>query len=617
MTEEGQPGPSRTQEASGQDLLDRRLGELRYCIDFLDRFEKVKRNLIQQFSGGKTPLPEAEFKRYAHQAEEVDAIYERCRTLDEDLSMLDREEARLRDLLTRLEPWEWLDVPLSKASEEGRFALVLCEVPCRGLEALRADLEKTSDAVHVQGGPGTKRAVPVAILCLARDKGAVLSTLAQRGAVLSQLSSFSGSAHEEADAAREALSGVTRRRQEAMARAKVLLADRVKVLSLCDSLSLERDREVVAGSFPATRGAFAVEGWVREVDLQALRTAVTSRFDLVHIESRDPVDGEIPPVALDNPGIVAPFEAVTEIYSMPRVGSVDPTLALAPFFFVFFGLALGDVAYGAGLTALSLLLLKKIKMAGLAKKLFTLLAVCGLSSAIVGVVTGSWLGNLFRIPPLWFDPMENPIIMLGISFALGVIHIYVGLGIKFYSNVKQGKVIDAVYDQGFWYAFLTGLLLALGGSALRNAGLSSAGRWLAIAGAGGLVLTQGRAHTNPIRRLGSGLISLYGVTGYLADVLSYSRLLALGLASSVIAVVIDDMAVRMLGVPFIGWIPMILLLAVGHSFNLGINVVGSYVHSSRLQYVEFFSKFFEGGGRRFVPFRKRTRYIEVIQKGEA
>ncbi|MEW6105401.1 MAG: V-type ATP synthase subunit I [Bacillota bacterium] len=604
-------------EARSFEEIDQRLAELKYCIEFFDRFEKVKKSLIQQFAGGKVPLSESSFEEYGRLYDEGHRTYEQCRRLDEELSRLDNEETRVHSTLRQLQPWAWLDVPLARISEKRSYCLVLCEIPVRAFDEVVERLEESCYAVHVECGPEGKRTVPAAIVCLAADRQHALDVLAEHGISPTQLPALDGTPAQEIRACGEQLSRITDERARILGELKPLLSERVKILSLYDNLSLERERRLLERSCPATRTAFAVEGWVRASDLPTLEKALTSRFGLVHIESRDPVEGEVPPVALENPGPVTPFEAVTEIYSMPRNGSVDPTFALAPFFFIFFGIALGDVGYGLGLTALSLLLLKKVKMAGLAKKLFTLLAMCGVSSAIVGALTGGWLGNLVRIPPLWFNPMDNPMLMLGVSFALGVIHIYVGLGIKFYSNVRQGKLLDAVFDQGFWYVFLTGLLLLLGGSGLKNAGLAAVGQWFAIAGAAGLILTQGRAHRNPIKRLGSGILSLYGVTGYLSDVLSYSRLLALGLASSVIAVVIDDMALRMLGIPFVGWIPMVLLLAIGHGFNLAINVVGSYVHSSRLQYVEFFSKFFEGGGRRFLPFRKRTRYIEVMEEGEA
>ncbi|MEW5866989.1 MAG: V-type ATP synthase subunit I [Bacillota bacterium] len=615
-TEEFQTA-SRPQEVPEQDALDEKLAELKYCIDFFDRFQKVKKSLVQQFAGGKIPLAETRFQEYGSLDEEGHRIYEQCRKLDEELSGLGREETRLLELLRQLEPWEWLNVPLAEISQERTFSLILCEIPLRAFSGLQAELAESFSGVYVERGPSGKRTVPAAVVCLAPDRQEVLDALTKRGAVPSQLPALAGTPREEIRAAREGLSHITSKREEVASQINLLLAERVKILSLYDNLSLKRERHLLACGCPATRSAFAMEGWVREDDLPALERVISSRFNLVHIESRDPVDGEVPPVVLDNPGIVSPFEAVTEIYSLPQRGSVDPTFALAPFFFIFFGIALGDVGYGLGLTALSVLLLKKVRMAGLAKKLFVLIAMCGVSSAIVGVLTGGWLGNLVKIPPLWFNPMENPMLMLGVSFALGIIHIYVGLGIKFYSNIKRGKFLDGLFDQGFWYVFLTGLLLLLGGSGLKSGGLVASGKWLALGGAAGLILTQGRAHKNLLKRLGSGFLSLYGITGYLGDVLSYSRLLALGLASTVIAIVIDDMAVRMLGIPLVGWIPMILLLAVGHVFNLAINVIGAYVHSSRLQYVEFFSKFFEGGGRRFLPFRKRTRYIEVIEEGEA
>ena len=227
----------------------------------------------------------------------------------------------------------------------------------------------------------------------------------------------------------------------------------------------------------------------------------------------------------------------------------------------------------------------------------------GIGAGLAGALAGGWFGDLFGLPPLWFNPMEEPLKMMVVSFALGLVHIFVGMGLEFYDNVRQGDVWSAIFDQGFWFALILGLLF------LFLPPLASIGGWLAKIGAVGLVLTQGRHQKNILMKLGSGLASLYNLSGILGDVLSYSRLLALGLATGVIANVINMLAKMALDFPYgLGYIVMVVILVGGHLFNLFIGAMGSYVHTSRLQYIEFFGKFFEGGGKLFSPFKIQQKY---------
>ncbi len=250
---------------------------------------------------------------------------------------------------------------------------------------------------------------------------------------------------------------------------------------------------------------------------------------------------------------------------------------------------------------------RKLKLAGMGKQLVNLLFWGGVSSIIFGVLMGGWFGDLIPIKPLWFNPLSDPMRMLIFSFTVGIIQIYFGMAIQAYRSIKDGKPWDALFDQGGWYLFLTGLVLMIipGGGQI--------GKWAAIGGALVLILTQGRSQKNPIRKLLSGLLSLYNVTGFLSDVLSYSRLLALGLATGVIASAVNTMG-GLLANSIIGILMMVILLAGGHMFNLIISTLSSYVHTSRLQYIEFFSKFFEGGGKAFQPFQIKTKFVDVEER---
>ena len=235
------------------------------------------------------------------------------------------------------------------------------------------------------------------------------------------------------------------------------------------------------------------------------------------------------------------------------------------------------------------------------------------------VIASTFFGSDFSIPPLWFSPVDEPMRMLMFSFLVGIIHLFTGLGVKLVDDCRNGHIKDGIYDVVFWYMLVGGgiVYLLTVPTFLNMAGLSfrlpdMVGTIAAICagiGAIGIVLTAGRDSRSPVKRLLKGLYGLYNVTGYLSDILSYSRLLALGLATGVIATVFNKMG-SMAGGGVAGVILFIVVFLIGHTLNIGINLLGAYVHTNRLQFVEFFGKFYEGGGKAFAPFSAHTRYYK-------
>jgi V/A-type H+-transporting ATPase subunit I len=303
---------------------------------------------------------------------------------------------------------------------------------------------------------------------------------------------------------------------------------------------------------------------------------------------------------------------------------MDPTPILSLFYFIFFGLCLSDVGYGAVLAILCYLAIKKLGLEGSAKKFFTLLYYCGIAGIFGGIIVGSWFGDgLNYLPPAFsgiryflieklslFNPTDNPLPLLILSISLGVIQVYTGIILKFLDNVNKGKLIDGLMDQISWLLLLTGIIMVL----LQNMLPPALGKiaWIfLISGIVILVTTQGRTNKNIIMRLGSGILSLYNITGYFSDVLSYSRLFALGLATGIIATMFNMLA-TMANVPYVGIFLTILILFIGHVFNLLISGLSAFIHDARLHYVEFFTKFYRGGGISFKPFGLKTRYTNVI-----
>lgn len=336
----------------------------------------------------------------------------------------------------------------------------------------------------------------------------------------------------------------------------------------------------------------------------------------VWYEFAEPDKDETPPVMLLNNRFAKPFESVVGLYSLPAYGTFDPTFIMSMFYFVIFGFMLADVVYGLLLAIGGFIAVKKLNMAPGMKRLVTLFAICGVSCAIAGVLFGSYLGDLpqafmrgmFGIelptPYLWFDMVNDPITFLIVSFVIGALHLFTGMGIQFYILCREGRVFDAIFDVGSWYVLFIGIGLAVL--------LPPYGVYVAIAGVAMLVLTQGRAEKNPVMKLLKGVMSLYNIVSYVSDLLSYSRIMALGLASAVIAQVVNLFA-TMGGNSPAGWIMLPIIVIAGHAVNLAINLLGAFVHDSRLQYIEFFGKFFTDGGVPFKPVEPELKYTAITK----
>ena len=380
---------------------------------------------------------------------------------------------------------------------------------------------------------------------------------------------------------------------------------------------------------------FVIYGYVPEKYTGRLEDELVRKYNAA-VEISDVSEEDNPPVLLKNNSISEPVETVLETYSMPNKHEIDPTFIMSLFYYFLFGMMLSDAGYGLlMIIGCAFVILRYPDMNIGIKKTLKMFFYCGISTFIWGVLFGGFFGDAVKvisttcfgtavtIPPLWFEPIKDPMRMLVFSFAVGIVHLFVGLGIKFYQMAKDGDIKGAIYDVVFWYLLVGGgvVYLLTMDMFINMAGLTfrlppevgTAAAVCAGVGAVGIILFAGRSSKNPAKRVAKGLYELYGVTGYLSDILSYSRLLALGLATGVIAQVFNQMG-SMFGGGFLGVICFTLVFVIGHTLNMAINLLGAYVHTNRLQFVEFFGKFYEGGGEKFKPFSVHTNYFKFKEE---
>jgi V/A-type H+-transporting ATPase subunit I len=399
---------------------------------------------------------------------------------------------------------------------------------------------------------------------------------------------------------------------------------------LSDYMIMRREKYDMLGRLLFSKKTFILDGFVAAEDLAHVEEVMTSKFDLF-FDSRDPLPDEEVPAKFKNNAFVSPVEDIVESYSAPCKTDIDPNPVMSFFYYFFFGMMLSDAGYGILLCLGTLFVLLKRKPEGNNKKNMMKFFYCGLATTFWGFMYGSFFGDLVgavsrgffdgsvELPPIWFDPSKDPMKLLILSFLLGFLHICIGLGANFYRMWKNGDKVGAICDVGFWYLAFAGIVIIIFPMVApmmapvaipASIPFGEIGKYVALAGVAGLVLTGGRNAKGFVGKAIGGVGTIYGVTGYFSDLLSYSRLMALGLVTGIIGSV-ANMIGTLFGTGIVKLLIFIFVFLFFHAINLGISALGAYVHVNRLQYVEFFAKFYDGGGIMFHPFTGNTKHFKI------
>lgn len=375
-----------------------------------------------------------------------------------------------------------------------------------------------------------------------------------------------------------------------------------------------KERLIVSKNFLKTKQTVVMQGWVpvdkNEKLNKVIKKSIGDNFYLTFEDAKEEEYSEVP-VKLKNNKITKVFESITNMYSVPRYGDIDPTPVMMPFYLLFFGMMIADVGYGLVMLIASLVAIKLLKNNEKSTEFAKFFAYLSIPSILFGFVYGAFFNDAIKLP-VFISTTKDVTTILIVSVGFGVLQIFVGLGIKAYTMIKRGDVLGAFYDVGAWYMILIGLGVMLGGGIL---GLPSIAKTIAtvvvIVAAIIIILTGGRAEKSVGAKLGQGAYSLYNITGYIGDLVSYTRLMAIGLAGGSIAGALN-LLIGMLPSGIIGIVVGAIAFILAHTFNLLLSLLSAYVHTARLQYVEYFSKFYDGGGKAFKPFKTLNKYVNLI-----
>jgi V/A-type H+-transporting ATPase subunit I len=634
-------GPGLVSEPAA--AADNRLGELSEAIAFLAAYAP-KANFLESMANLKPFIHDREMKEALADFPwpEKLAQLEQLRLQLKDCA---QEKERLAQKKILLAPWRKLAVPLADLRQAGTNCdSILGYMPARDFKQMQSrNPENESDFFYevIQQTPGTTY---LAVIYL-KTRLADLETLLKEYHFNSvNLGLETAAVADLLLSADKTIEKLIEKEAQLTAAVTILSGDLFKLKMVHDHLASgqiinEAGQALLQGKF-----TFSLSAWIRQSDIPDLEKAILTQGHEVALFYSDPEAGADVPVVLQNLKLVQPFEFITQIYGMPKYDEIDPTPFLAPFFFIYFGFCVSDAGYGLLLVISSLFALKKYQLGPTGTRFWKMFLYCGLSTITVGILTGSWFGDLpdllaassrafiplkrFKDALIILNPMREPSKLLAIALTFGIIQTWFGTLTAAWGNFRNRRYLNIFLDQVTTLLFLFGLtglalifLQSIPGTA------ATVFKFAAGLGALSLIATQGRGEKGGGGKFFFGLFACYNaLSGYLSDILSYSRLWALGLVTGVMAMTINLIAVNFSQIvpamlPLAGKIPLlkfvigILVLTsvfiIGHLISFLMNLLGAFVHPLRLQFVEFFSKFFQSGGSRFQPFKSAGKYFNI------
>ena len=524
-------------------------------------------------------------------------------------SRLAAEKSRLTAVRESFVPWQQLPLPLETLGTQ-HTRILLGTVPAQtDLEALRARVFEAADEVQLEQISADQQSLYLLVFVHKCAAEAVGAALREAGFALTTFDGVQGTAAENIRRTDEAIAACEQQDAEKLAELTALAEQKSALQLAFDRCTQEIAKAQAADRLVHSEKTFCLGGWVPCEDvgkLEALLSGFCCAWELT-----DPAPEEYPdvPVKLKNNKLTWPLNMVTEMYSLPAYDGVDPNPLMAPFFILFYGIMMADMGYGLLMILASIIITKKSRPKGTSGQMFGLMFSCGISTFLMGALTGGFFGDFlpqlvgiidpdttFKALPSLFTPLDDTITILIGAMALGFVQIVTGMAISFVEKIKKGQIMDAIWEELTWWIVFAGIAcMALGVTNIVlyvGLGMVVVGSGWSAKGFGKVTAIFGSVYNH--------------VTGYFGDILSYSRLMTLMLAGSVIASVFNTLG----AIP--GNVVFFLLVSVaGNGLNFALNLLSCYVHDLRLQCLEYFGKFYQDGGKPFEPLAINTKYVDI------
>jgi len=595
--------------------IEQLINRLQRCIAFLKDYVKSEKGLAGVLSP-RTIVDERSYNNVIQQSSQIFQVIEQCEQIQATIDKAKNEIENLHSTLETLSPWASLETPVEEIGELRTTTCMVGLIPTSHFEQVAEQLAELAGAIEIVGTSQNRYAC--IIVCPKENYNEAQKLLRSAEFEPVSFEPLTGTVAQLISQHSQKLEEAKKQLRHQYDKAAALSENFLNLQILHDHFANLLNREQTRDTAPATQHTVILEGWVRQKDFPRLEKIV-SRFQATSLSKVEPAEDEEMPVEIENKKLIRPFEVITRLYGMPRHFEVDPTVFLAPFFALFFALCLTDAGYGLVIITLMIFFIKKVQGD---KKLMYMLMMCAAVTVFTGALTGGWFGDAIQqfVPVLkpirenlmWFDPLQDPMIFFKLALGLGYFQIITGLVIAFSHNISQKNYTAAICDQLTWLVMLNSIVLFLAS----KFGLIQAefGKFFGLLAPipAVVILLFSQRQGSWAGRLGMGLYNLFSTIFYMGDVLSYLRLMALGMVTAGLAMAINVIAKIAGQIPYgIGIIAMALVLICGHGFNIAINALGAFVHTLRLQYVEFFPKFIVGGGRTFEPLSRKYKHIYI------
>lgn len=618
------------QETERKEEYESKLLKLTFAIGFLKEMSKEYRLF------DKENAPKLNFKK-ENRLVELDEYYETAKDevelfaaisdmekINSELVAIKSERARMAARIDQLLPYTDMPLRFSEIRNTEHTVMFAGLVPIEKAEALRADCAPYAETA-VFGSAKQSAFVAVAHKDDAKELETALAAYDFVPCAYDYDDTASGIIAELKD--RDAT--LELRRKEYVEQGISYKDKLTPVKVLYDYYKIEVAKADVMELCPRTGKAFVMEGWVPVDKVEPLTKDIKRKCKLTEVFFRDPADGEQPPTLLKSDPVTGAFQGITEMFGVPAYRERDPGIFVAIFYFLFFGIMISDAGYGLIMALVCFLIVKIVKPVKNSGRMLIMFGLCGISTVIWGALFGGWFSitlkeGSFLDKLSWFNPMNEPLKMFLLSLAMGVIQMATGFALKGIDEIKSKQVWSGIFNQFGWVVIFVGLALLFPTLSVFLGAINpdpvpewigvtgDVGMYVAIAGFAMIILGGAAGKKNPLKMVTGALGNVYGSINVVSDLLSYSRLFGLGLTTGVIGYVVNMLADLIVNTFFgggwYGWIVAVPVLIIGHAFNLSINLLGAYVHDSRLQYIEFFGRFYEGKGHAFDPLGGKTQY---------